>query len=96
MFSRSIGSPETNVDTDENRHEFIEKFQRLKQHVLEGVEQEKDKEKQNIIIARTIFTSDTTNEKTITIGNWTLQCRDSRQLRIHNVEGEQVRLSIRH
>ncbi|CAF3339147.1 unnamed protein product [Rotaria socialis] len=86
----SSGSPETNIDTDENRHEFIEKFQRLKQEVLEGGEQEKDKEKQNVIIARTIFTSDTTSEKIITIGNWTLQCDGPTQLRIHNIEGEQV------
>ncbi|CAM4755870.1 unnamed protein product [Rotaria magnacalcarata] len=86
----SSGSPETNIDTDENRHEFIEKFRRLKQDVLEGVEQEKDDEKQNVIIARTIFTSDATSEKTITIGNWILRCDGPTQLRIHNIEGEQV------
>jgi hypothetical protein len=86
-----LGSPETNVDTDENRHEFIEKFQRLKQEVLDGTGQEKDNEKPHIIIARTIFTSDTSNERIITIGNWTLQCDGPTQLRIHNIEGEQVR-----
>jgi hypothetical protein len=84
------GSPETNVDTDENRHDFIDKFQRLKQQVLDGIEQEKDSEKQEIIIARTIFTSDTTNERSITVGNWTIQCDAPAQLRIHNNEGEQV------
>ncbi len=88
MFS---GSPETNGDTDENRHDFIEKFQRLKQQVLDGTEQEKDNEKQDIIIARTIFTSDTSNERIITVGNWTFQCNGPTQLQIHNAEGEQVR-----
>ncbi|CAF1384645.1 unnamed protein product [Adineta steineri] len=86
----SSGSPETNVDTDENRHDFIDKFQRLKQQVFDGTEQEKDNEKQQAIIARTIFTSDTTNETIITVGNWTIQCDGPTQLRIHNVEGEQV------
>jgi E3 ubiquitin-protein ligase HECTD1 len=42
------------------------------------------------MIARTIFTSDTSNERTITGGNWTFECHGSTQLRIHNVEGEQV------
>jgi hypothetical protein len=42
------------------------------------------------MIARTIFTSDTSNERTITIGNWTFECNGPTQLRIHNVEGEQV------
>ena len=42
------------------------------------------------MIARTIFTSDTTNERTITVGNWTFECNGSTQLRIHNAEGEQV------
>ncbi|CAF3546281.1 unnamed protein product [Rotaria sordida] len=86
----SSGSPETNIDTDENRHEFIEKFQRLKQQVLDGIGQEKDTEKQNIIIARTIFTSDISNERIITIGNWTIQCNGPTQIQIHNVEGEQA------
>jgi hypothetical protein len=85
------GSPETNVDTDENRHDFIEKFQRLKQQVLDDNGQEKDTEKQHIIIARTIFTSDTTKEKIITVGNWTFQCNGPTQLKIYNIEGEQVR-----
>jgi hypothetical protein len=85
-----LGSPETNVDTDENRHEFIDKFQRLKQQVLDGTGQEKDTEKQQIIIARTIFTSNTSNENIITVGNWTFQCNGPTQLTIHNVEGEQV------
>ncbi|CAF5135877.1 unnamed protein product, partial [Rotaria sp. Silwood1] len=89
----SSGSPETNIDTDENRHEFIEKFQRLKQQVLDGVGQEKDTEKQNIIIARTIFTSDTSNERIITAGNWTIQSKGPTTIEIHNVEGEQVRLN---
>ncbi|CAF3235925.1 unnamed protein product, partial [Rotaria sp. Silwood2] len=88
-----VGSPETNIDTDENRHEFIEKFQRLKQQVLDGIGQEKDTEKQNMIIARTIFTSDTSNERIITIGNWTIQCNGPTQIQIHNIEGEQVRLN---
>ncbi|CAF3371074.1 unnamed protein product [Rotaria sp. Silwood1] len=86
----SSGSPETNIDTDENRHEFIEKFQRLKQQVLDGVGQEKDTEKQNIIIARTIFTSDTSNERIITAGNWTIQSKGPTTIEIHNVEGEQA------
>ncbi|CAF2952123.1 unnamed protein product [Rotaria sp. Silwood2] len=85
-----VGSPETNIDTDENRHEFIEKFQRLKQQVLDGIGQEKDTEKQNMIIARTIFTSDTSNERIITIGNWTIQCNGPTQIQIHNIEGEQA------
>ena len=91
MIVSFSGSPETNVDTDENRHDFIDKFQRLKQQVLDGIEQEKDGEKQDMIIARTIFTSDTTNERIITVGNWTIQCDGATQLRISNVEGEQVR-----
>lgn len=100
----SSGSPETNVDTSENRHDFIDKLQRLKQQVLDGIGQEKvdDEMKtidiqqqqppppQAIMIARTIFTSDTSNERTITVGNWTFECQGSSQLRIHNVEGEQV------
>ncbi|CAF3378660.1 unnamed protein product [Rotaria sp. Silwood1] len=94
----SSGSPETNVDTSENRHDFIDKLQRLKQQVLDGIEQEKndeniktiDGEQQQIMIARTIFTSDTSNERTITVGNWTFECNGPTQLRIHNVEGEQV------
>jgi hypothetical protein len=89
-----LGSPETNVDTDENRHDFIDKFQRLKQQVLDGTGQEKDNEKSHIIIARTIFTSDTISEKIITVGNWTFKCHGSTQLQIHNIEGEQVRLNL--
>jgi E3 ubiquitin-protein ligase HECTD1 len=42
------------------------------------------------MIARTIFTSDISNERTITVGNWSFECHGSTQLRIHNVEGEQV------
>lgn len=87
-----LGSPETNVDTDENRHDFIDKFQRLKQQLLDGTGQETDNDKSNIIIAQTIFTSDTNLEKTITVGNWTLQCDGPEQIQIHNVEGKQVRL----
>lgn len=89
-----VGSPETNIDTDENRHEFTEKFQRLKQQVLEGVGQEKDDENQQAIIARTIFTSDISADSTITIGHWTLQCNGPKQLLIHNVESEQVRSKL--
>ncbi len=85
-----LGSPETNVDTDENRHDFIDKFQRLKQQVLDGAGQENDPEKPQMFIARTIFTSDTSNDKIITVGNWTFQCNGPTQLTIHNVEGEQV------
>ncbi|CAF0944585.1 unnamed protein product [Adineta steineri] len=94
----SSGSPETNVDTSENRHDFIDKLQRLKQQVLDGIGQEKNEEdikstdgqQQQIMIARTIFTSDINNERTITVGNWTFECNGPTQLRIHNVEGEQV------
>ena len=98
----SSGSPETNVDTSENRHDFIDKLQRLKQQVLDGIGQDKlddevktidtqqQQQQQAIMIARTIFTSDTSNERTITVGNWTFECQGSSQLRIHNVEGEQV------
>ncbi len=94
-----LGSPETNVDTSENRHDFIDKLQRLKQQILDGIGQDKNEEdikatdgqqQQHIMIARTIFTSDTSNERTITIGNWTFECNGPTQLRIHNVEGEQV------
>ena len=85
-----IGNPETNVDTDDNRHDFIDKFQRLKQQVVDGFEQEKDKDKQNVIVARTIFTSDTNAERRITVGNWAFQCTGPTQLTIHNIEGEQV------
>ena len=94
------GSPETNVDTSENRHDFIDKLQRLKQQVLDGIGQEKSEEEpkstdgQQIMIARTIFTSDTSNESTITVGNWTFECNGPTQLRIHNVEGEQVRCDL--
>jgi hypothetical protein len=42
------------------------------------------------MIAQTIFTSATNNERTITIGNWTFECNGSTQLRIHNAEEEQV------
>ncbi|CAF0845992.1 unnamed protein product [Adineta ricciae] len=86
----SSGSPETNVDTEENRHDFLDKFQRIKQQVFEGTDQERDTDKQQMIVARTIFTSNTNNETIITVGNWTLQCDGATQLRIHNVEGEQV------
>ncbi|CAF0873085.1 unnamed protein product [Rotaria sordida] len=94
----SSGSPETNVDTSENRHDFIDKLQRLKQQVLDCIGHEKndeniktiDGEQQQIMIARTIFTSDTSNERTITVGNWTFECNGPTQLRIHNVEGEQI------
>jgi len=92
-----LGSPETNVDTSENRHDFIDKLQRLKQQILDGIGQDKNEEdikptdgQQHIMIARTIFTSDTSNERTITVGNWTFECNGPTQLRIHNVEGEQV------
>ena len=86
----SSGSPETNVDTDENRQDFVEKFQRLKQQVLDGVQRDKADEKRQILLARTIFTSDANQERTIAVGNWTLRCGGSTQLRIHNLEGEQV------
>ncbi|CAF1193643.1 unnamed protein product [Rotaria magnacalcarata] len=93
----SSGSPETNVDTSENRHDFIDKLQRLKQQVLDGIEHGKNDEnikaidvEQQLMIARTLFTSDTSNERTITVGHWTFECNGPTQLRIHNVEGEQV------
>jgi hypothetical protein len=94
-----VGSPETNVDTSENRHDFIDKLQRLKQQVLDGIGQEKNdkdikpidgQQQHQIMIAQTIFTSDTSNERTLTVGNWTFECNGSTQLRIHNAEGEQV------
>jgi hypothetical protein len=101
LFFRYLGSPETNVDTNENRHDFIDKLQRSKQQILDGIGQEKTEEEikategqqqqqQQIMIARTIFTSDTTNERTLTVGNWTFECNGPTQLRVHNVEGEQV------
>ncbi|CAF4503232.1 unnamed protein product, partial [Rotaria magnacalcarata] len=97
LFSFILGSPETNVDTSENRHDFIDKLQRLKQQVLDGIEHGKNDEnikaidvEQQLMIARTLFTSDTSNERTITVGHWTFECNGSTQLRIHNVEGEQV------
>jgi len=97
----SSGSPETNVDTSENRHDFIDKLQRLKQQVLDGLGQEKSNEEmhpndkqqqqqQSVIIVRTIFTSDTTTDRSLTVGNWTFECHGLTQLRIHNIEGEQV------
>jgi hypothetical protein len=98
-----VGSPETNVDTSENRHDFIDKLQRLKQQVIDGIGQEKNDEdikpidgqqQHQIMIARTIFTSDTSNERTLTVGNWTFECNGSTQLRIHNAEGEQVCIFI--
>ena len=93
-----IGSPETNVDTSENRHDFIDKLQRLKQQVLDSIGRIKneeniklvDGEQQQIMIVRTIFTSDTSNERPIIVGNWTFECHGSKQLQIHNIEGEQV------
>ena len=94
-----LGSPETNVDTSENRQDFIEKLQRLKQQVLDGIGQEKNEEdtkstdgQQQIMVARAIFTSDTNSERTITVGNWNFECHGASQLKIHNVEGEQVSL----
>ena len=96
-----LGSPETNVDTSENRHDFIDKLQRIKQQVLDGIGHEKNDEdaksidgQQQTMVARTIFTSDTSNERTITVGNWTFECNGPTQLRIHNIEGEQVSLSF--
>ena len=83
----SSGIPETNVDTDEYRQEFIEKFQRLKQQIFESTNQEKE---DNIIIARTIFTSDLKVDNILTIGNWTFQCTNGKQIRIKNIEGEQI------
>ena len=96
-----IGSPETNVDTNENRHDFIEKLQRLKQQLIYGIErgsndehiQSIDGEQRQIITARTIFTSDRTNGRPLIVGNWTLECNGSTQLRIHNVEGDQVSIN---
>lgn len=79
------------MDTDENRQDFVEKFQRLKQQVLDSVQRDKADEKRQILNARTIFTADANPERTITVGNWTFRCRGSTQLRIHNLEGEQVR-----
>jgi hypothetical protein len=86
-----LGSPKTNIDTDENRQDLVDKFQRLKQQVLDGIGQEKDNEKQQTMFARTIFTSDISNQRTITVGNWTLECNESAQIKIQNNEGEQVR-----
>lgn len=94
-----LGSPETNVDTSENRHDFIDKLQRIKQQVLDGIGNEKNDEElksvdeqqqQHMMVALTIFTSDTSNDRTITVGNWTFECNGPTQLRIHNMEGEQV------
>ena len=72
-------------------------MQRIKQQVLDGIGREKSDDdiksidgQPQITIARTIFTSDTSSERTLTVGNWTFQCNSSTQLRIHNVEGEQV------
>ena len=92
----SSGSLETNVDADEHRQDFIQKFQQLKQQVLDSSQKDKTDKKRQILIARTIVTSDVTHDRTITVGNWTFRCRGSTQLRIHNTEGEQVRSLIIH
>jgi hypothetical protein len=84
------GSPETNVDTDESRQDFIEKLQRLKQHVLDCIEKGETDDKGSVVVARTIFKSDTNHQRTITVGNWRLKRRDSTQLAVHNLDGEQV------
>ena len=80
-----------NVNTDENRQDFVEKFQRLKEQVLDSVQRDKTDDKRQILNARSIFTADTNAERTLTVGNWTFRCRGLTQFRIHNVEGEQVR-----
>ena len=56
----------------------------------EDIKSIEGQQQQQIMIARTIFTSDANNERTLTVGNWTFECNGPTQLRIHNVEGEQV------
>ena len=65
----SSGSPETNVDADENRQDFIQKFQQLKQQVLDSSQKDKTDKKRQILIARTIFTFDVSHDRTVTVGN---------------------------
>ena len=70
----SSDGPETNVDPEENRQAYIQKFQRLKQQVLDSSQKDKTDEKRQILIARTIFTFDVTHDRTIIVGNWTFRC----------------------
>ena len=62
---------------------------------MKSVDDQQQQQQQQMMVALTIFTSDTSNDRTITVGNWTFECNGPTQLRIHNMEGEQVSLLAR-
>ena len=89
-FVHYSGTPENSVDTDENRQDFLEKFQRLRKQLLDQLEPDKSDEKRLVLQIRIIFSTENSQSKTIQVGSWTLRSSESKQLRIHNDEGEQV------
>lgn len=84
----SSGSPENgndssgkgrgmdSVSSEENRGEFLEKLQRARAAVRQGVAS------QPILSAVSL--------QRLVVGNWVLQCQKDNQLHIHNTEGHQV------
>ena len=72
----SSGSPEGGSSSSESRTEFLDKLQRARGAVP------------STAISQPILTS--TGTETITVGNWTLNCRQENQLVVINTDGQQA------
>lgn len=72
----SSGSPEGGSSSSESRTEFLDKLQRARTSVPSNA------------VSRPILSS--TAVDSIVVGNWTLSCRQDRQLTIVNTDGQQA------
>ncbi|XP_065564117.1 E3 ubiquitin-protein ligase HECTD1-like isoform X3 [Artemia franciscana] len=71
----SSGNPEGGTDTSENRGEFLDKLQRVRAAVPPGTP------------TQPILSSP--GSTVLTIGKWSLQCKNPGEIRINNSEGQQ-------
>ena len=72
----SSGSPEGGSGSSESRTEFLDKLQRARSAVPSGA------------VSQPVLS--TLGAESITVGNWTLSCRQENQLSIINTDGQQA------
>ena len=78
----SSGSPEGGSDSSENRGEFLEKLQRARSSVKPSSS------------AIELF-KEGANERTISVGNWILECKKIGELKIVNSDGQTQSTTLR-
>ncbi|ESO05310.1 hypothetical protein HELRODRAFT_111260 [Helobdella robusta] len=72
----SSGSPEGGTDSSENRGEFLEKLQKVRNQVKASIP------------VQSIFA--TTDASALVVGNWTFVCKNDNELHIQNSDGQQT------